>query len=59
MPSIVGWCLCYGRLLYTASVIVLAPGAVVGPVYMDVGSSVEVRTMVHKGVIFASILFSD
>jgi len=39
--------------------IVLVPGAVVGSVYTDVCSSVEVHTVVRRGVIFASILFFD
>ena len=56
---IVGWCLCCGGLLYAASVIVLVPGAVVGSVYTDACSSVEIHTMVRRGVIFASICFFD
>jgi len=40
-------------------VIVLAPGAVVGSVYTDACPSVEVHTMVRRGVICASILFFD
>jgi hypothetical protein len=40
-------------------VIVIVRGVVVGPVYTDEYSSEEVRTMVHRGVSFASILFVD